>query len=124
MAACGDCLRKVKDVVRYRSKPVSGTAGAVAIGIIGLAGQAMTACRQGELAGVSALTAGDAHLQEVTHGIIRITATVQAVNIRCRLFYSFELFFLNRGNAIFTYLFKASSLNITGESSISLGGVS
>ena len=124
MGACGDCLRKVKDVVRYRSKPVSGAAGAVAIGIIGLACQAMTACRQGELAGVSALTAGDAHLQEVTHGIIRITATVQAVNIRCRLFYSFELFFLNRGNAIFTYLFKASSLNITGESSISLGGVS
>ena len=68
MGACGDCLRKVKDVVRYRSKPVSGTAGAVAVGIIGLAGQAMTACRQGELAGVSVLTAGDALLQEVTHG--------------------------------------------------------
>ena len=72
MGACGDCLRKVKDVVRYRSKPVRGTAGAVAVGIIGLAGQAMTACRQGELAGVSVLTAGDAHLQEVTHGIIII----------------------------------------------------
>ena len=29
----------------------------------------MTVRRQGELAGVSVLTAGDAHLQEVTHGI-------------------------------------------------------
>ena len=67
MGACRDGLRQVKDVLRYRSKPVRGTAGAVAIGIIGLAGQAMTACRQGELAGVSVLIAGDAHLQEVTH---------------------------------------------------------
>ena len=30
----------------------------------------MTVRRQGELAGVSVLIAGDAHLQEVTHGII------------------------------------------------------
>ena len=67
MGACRDGLRQVKDVVRYRSKPVSGTAGAVAIGIICLAGQAMTVRRQTKLAGVSVLTAGDAHLQEVTH---------------------------------------------------------
>ena len=33
----------------------------------------MTVRRQGELAGVSVLTAGDAHLQEVTYGVVRIT---------------------------------------------------
>ncbi len=46
MGACGDCLRKVKDVVRYRSKPVSGAAGAVAIGIIGLAPLVMLICKR------------------------------------------------------------------------------
>ena len=33
----------------------------------------MTVRRQGELSGVSVLTAGDAHLQEVIHGVVRIT---------------------------------------------------
>ncbi len=32
----------------------------------------MTVRRQGELAGVSVLTAGDAHLQEVTYGVVYI----------------------------------------------------
>ena len=32
----------------------------------------MTVRRQSKLAGVSVLTAGDAHLQEVTHGVVYI----------------------------------------------------
>ena len=40
----------------------------------------MTVRRQGELADLGVLTAGDAHLQEVTHGVVRITAAVSCKN--------------------------------------------